>query len=566
MLCSRFFIKERRIILENTPQPKKRSLKWLPWVIIAAVVWELWTSVICAVCLCVSMLTALGVSEIAAEPVPELTDTEAAFSQTLDNGDFFYSPEYSHAVQDQDYTVLYYDNLLLVFTTEDLSEEDQADLADWVNGEVVGVVSGGVHALQLLVPESDLASLQDQCSQLMDDSRVLYACPEYPVQILRNGDGLFDVETYETELWWQDAIGAPQAWNYLDLCQDIKVGIVDAGFYEEHEDLEDRITYISTPEYNTADDHGTHVAGIIGAQHNGIGIQGIAPHAELYCADVWPDYTVESYHTVTELLAVINAMAQEDVRVVNHSWGALVPCKSTYLANRYGPNPFAWLTDGDGYETYMQQRLDKELVPTAEACLVMMSQLIHSGYEDLIMVQAAGNGYDMITKGCSASLNGFFSRIDRQLYEDLDPRLLDTLTQWGITYEQIDDRIMIVGAVEEDWDAQGNYYLTEFSSFGTQVDICAPGGSILSCVDPEWGGYEYFDGTSMAAPMVTGSVAYIWSMDPTLTAGEVKALLLENTETNAVGVGDDEGTLYPMLNVGRAVRYILENRDIVTKP
>lgn len=549
--------------METTPQPKKRSKKWIPWVIVGAVVWELISTVLAMGVLLVVISFMIGVCVESDEMLSYEDPAMTPVTQTLANGDTFYTPDYSHAVRDEGHTVMYYDNLLLVFTEADLFLDEQNDLAALVDGQVVGTVSGGVHAVQLLVPEANLEELQQQCDALMADSRIMYACPEYPVQIL--GDP-YDYEEEimtdtlsETDLWWQEAIGAPEAWRFSELCQDIKVGIVDAGFYDEHEDLAGQITYISNDEYNTADDHGTHVAGIIGAQHNGTGIRGIAPHAQLYCADVWPEwYSIESYHTMTELLAVINAMAQEDVRVVNHSWGAIVPSEETYLSNRYGFHIFKWLTDGNGYRRYMFERRDEELVPTAEACLVMMSQLIHSGYEDLIMVQAAGNGYDNGMSGCDAIYNGFFCRIDEALYRDLDPKLLETLTQWGVTYEQIEERILVVGAVEDKQDKEGRYYLTDFSCYGDQVDICAPGADILSCVDPYWTNYEFYDGTSMAAPMVTGSVAYVWSLDPELSAGEVKALLLENTETEAAGVGEDKGSVYPMLNVGLAVRAVLE--------
>lgn len=543
--------------MEPTPQPKKRKKKWVRWMIagiVAHTVLEVIATILILVYLLEISTAILSVSDSLLDPMASAEPV----TQTLQNGDTFYTPGYPHAVRDEGHTVMYYDNLLVVFTKTDLTPHAQQDLADLIEGEVVGSVAGGAHAVQILVPEADLEQLLSLCNVLMDDPDVMYACPEYPVQILGDPEEILSTDVIpEAKLWWQEAIDVRTAWEYAKSCQDVKIGIVDNGFYDTHTDLDGQITFISNEDFNSADDHGTHVAGIIAAKHNGTGIRGIAPQGQLYCADVWPDwYSFDSYHTMTELVAVINAMAQEGVRVVNHSWGAIIPSKGTYLYNRYGyVDPWKQLFD-NSYPDYLQQRRDEELIPTAEASAVMISQLIHSGYGDLIMVQAAGNGYDNGMEGCDASYNGFFSRIDEQLYQDLDPRLRDTLTEWGITYEQIDDRIIIVGAVRDAQDINGRYRMTAFSNYGSQIDICAPGGDILSCIDPEMGGYESYDGTSMAAPMVTGSVAYLYSLDPSLTPEEVKALLLENA-TQAVGVGEDKGTVYPMLNLGKAAQALM---------
>jgi subtilisin family serine protease len=63
----------------------------------------------------------------------------------------------------------------------------------------------------------------------------------------------------------------------------------------------------------------------------------------------------------------------------------------------------------------------------------------------------------------------------------------------------------------------------DFSNYGSDVDLIAPGKCIWSTVPG--GGYKYMSGTSMAAPHVTGAVALLKASRPYLTPAEVKEAL-----------------------------------------
>ena len=77
--------------------------------------------------------------------------------------------------------------------------------------------------------------------------------------------------------------------------------------------------------------------------------------------------------------------------------------------------------------------------------------------------------------------------------------------------------------------------LSSFSNYGaTTVDIAAPGSSILSTLPG--GIYGYFNGTSMAAPHVTGAVALYAAEHPEASAAEIRAALLGSaTATPSLG-------------------------------
>src|SRR4029077_18679537 len=59
----------------------------------------------------------------------------------------------------------------------------------------------------------------------------------------------------------------------------------------------------------------------------------------------------------------------------------------------------------------------------------------------------------------------------------------------------------------------------DFSNFGSDVDLIAPGKCIWSTIP---GGYAYLSGTSMAAPHVTGAVALLKASRPAFTPAEVR--------------------------------------------
>ena len=80
--------------------------------------------------------------------------------------------------------------------------------------------------------------------------------------------------------------------------------------------------------------------------------------------------------------------------------------------------------------------------------------------------------------------------------------------------------------------------VTRYSNFGNTVEIMAPGGDVkrdddgdgnpdgvLSMID---GGYAFYNGTSMAAPHVSGVAALLLAADPSLTPAQVLTTIQNN--------------------------------------
>ena len=102
-----------------------------------------------------------------------------------------------------------------------------------------------------------------------------------------------------------------------------------------------------------------------------------------------------------------------------------------------------------------------------------------------------------------------------------------------------------VGAVD------GRDKIASFSGRGSAVDVTAPGVNIYSA----WLGtaYKILDGTSMATPMVSGTVALIKSAHPTWTADQVESAL-RSTATDLGASGFDSNYGWGRINAQAAAK------------
>ena len=69
---------------------------------------------------------------------------------------------------------------------------------------------------------------------------------------------------------------------------------------------------------------------------------------------------------------------------------------------------------------------------------------------------------------------------------------------------------------------------SSFSSYGSTIDISAPGRGILSTLPTNV--FGSFSGTSMATPLVASCLGYIWSCFPSLTLAELEALIKNTSD------------------------------------
>lgn len=522
------------------------------------------------------------------------------------NGDKVYTPPKENLSYDEASCTIYYNNLLNVYLWSEISDREKERLAGDVGGIVAGDISGLLNVLQILVEPRDLAGLQQQAALLMESELVLYASYEFPVEI--EPDSLVPADNqnpWEGEVergnednpsgndWWAEAIGAYRAWQYGDEIEmPVMAGVMDNGFHVNHEEFTDETgkCKISFPEdygenvleldtdkaeVPSINSHGTHVAGILAASNNGAGIRGVADQSELVCVDFNNGNQGTNILSSGVYIEATKQILEEGAKVINNSWGTAIRSRVMFLSDLVEyekPDPLKdlrwgaqWLGDlfTKDYEEYYNRMTGSYSLSTSSTCMAMMIQLLCQEREDFLIVQAAGNGYDNGGTGYDVLLGNFYVAVTREHYEGfLQPGTMELLEKRGIIFDTLRQHILIVGAVEKERDSQGRYLLCDFSNYGSNVDLVAPGRGILSCFADHPGAYGEFDGTSQAAPMVSGAAALVWSVNPRLSAAQVRQTLLD-TAGLAVGVTDgDAGREYRMLNVGNAVeRAVWEKKE-----
>ena len=95
-----------------------------------------------------------------------------------------------------------------------------------------------------------------------------------------------------------------------------------------------------------------------------------------------------------------------------------------------------------------------------------------------------------------------------------------------------------------------------FSSYGSFVDLAAPGVSIYNAIgtlDVPGSYYTYWSGTSFSSPIVSGIAGLVWSADMSLTNAEVEEILKDSAENIGPSIYFGEGRVNADLAVSLAL-------------
>lgn len=157
--------------------------------------------------------------------------------------------------------------------------------------------------------------------------------PDYERHAAGVARGTAAADMAEEIPWGVVRVGAPALWPFTRGA-GVRVGVLDTGSTFLHPDFRParggrRAAVLHPPPgWDFADDdadptddmsHGTHVAGIIGAQENAIGVVGIAPEAQLYALRVLRLKDGIGIGKVSDIIDAVDWAIENDLRILNLS-------------------------------------------------------------------------------------------------------------------------------------------------------------------------------------------------------------------------------------------------------
>lgn len=238
--------------------------------------------------------------------------------------------------------------------------------------------------------------------------------------------------------------------------------------------------------YNDGNGHGTHVAGTIGAKDNGDGVVGVAPGVPIYSVRVLNNAGSGTFSSIICGIDWVTARAST-IQVANMSLG------------------------GSGTEgTCANNALHKAICNSVGAGITYAVAAGNESDDAANHVPAAFD--EVITVSALADFNG----------------------QPG-------------GGAAATCRSDVDDTFADFSNFGADVDIIAPGVCILST----WkgGGYNTISGTSMATPHVAGAAALYKAGNPSASPAQVLSALQSAGNTGWSNGDDKDSTKESLLNV-----------------
>ncbi|CAH0175463.1 subtilase-type serine protease [Pseudomonas frederiksbergensis] len=278
--------------------------------------------------------------------------------------------------------------------------------------------------------------------------------------------------------------------------------------------------------------HGTHVGGIAAGSRDGGPMHGVAFGAQIISADngdPGPEDGIIRGNDGAVYKAGWDALIASGARIINNSWGIGITDRFD-LGGRDPAYPHFTVQDAQLQFNEIQTLLGTKPGAAYDGAIA-------AARSGIVTIFAAGNDYNLNNPDAIAGLGYFVPQI---------------APNW-----------MTVAALQKNPDINSPdlYTISTFSSrCGYTASFCvsAPGSRIYSSIisgtnaDNLTTGYANYNGTSMAAPHVAGSVAVLMERFPYMTGAQV-ASVLRTTATDLGAPGVDALYGWGMINLRKGI-------------
>lgn len=360
-----------------------------------------------------------------------------------------------------------------------------------------------------------LQEVQQLAEKLMaDDPSVEYAEPDYvmyPMTVEPN-DTFYQGYQWHLQSSVQQGLNLPQAWAHTTGSSDVVVAVVDSGILLNHEDI-DASRILPGYDFVSQDASGVFISANDGDGRDADASDPgdwVTEAESLDAGSPLFECNVEdsSWHG-THVAGTIGAHSQNNLGVSGVDWAAkILPVRAIGKCGGYNSDiadGIIWaaggIVDGVDVNAHPADIINLSLGNDGVCSFTMQSALNTAFNAGATIVVAAGNESTDTAFSSPASC----------------------------------DNVIVVGAHNQ----LGQ--LSDFSNYGDEIDLLAPGGSgsggSNDCISslsnsgkqsPEADKYRCDVGSSMAAPHISGLVALMLSRNPKLSPVQIETLLKDS--------------------------------------
>lgn len=392
-----------------------------------------------------------------------------------------------------------------------------------------------------------------------------------------------------------DMVMAPQTWDVADVASaNLKVCVIDSGYAIGHEDLptgdsglvSGSVIGNGLPWNQDGCGHGTHVAGTIAAVDNELGVIGVAPGIELHIVRVFGSEC--EWTSGSTLIQALDACEAAGAKIVNMSLGGIRKSRAenqafteaydsgillvaaagndgnsrpNYPASYASVISVAAVDDNRVVADFSQRNNAVELaapgvgvlstVPTGTGITATLETTDNAAFavtamEGSPLGQATGRLIDCgdATLGCPDTVKDSLCLIQRGSITFAD-KVMACQAKGGlgaIIYNNVPGTL--IGTLGEQQTRIPSAGASDVVGEQLRLQVGTDSMFELKLAESD---YAAWDGTSMAAPHVSGAAALAWSLDTSCTPHQVRAAL-DNTAHDLGAMGRDAAYGYGLVN------------------